>query len=127
MRVSVPTIPSALLSTAKSSHILSHSEAIERVASFLTAGNVTLLTGAGVSVDSGIRAYRGEDGKYLNANYKCVSYPCFLSACNGDEGLYLYVIPFPVHPLDLVHNWYSITNSQMKQELVLLSGMYIVP
>jgi hypothetical protein len=31
-----------------------------------------VLTGAGVSVDSGVKAYRGKDGRYMNPDYKCV-------------------------------------------------------
>lgn len=68
MRVSVPTIPRV---TARSNPV-SPAAAIERIASFLASGNVTLLTGAGVSVDSGIRAYRGKDGRYMNPNYRYV-------------------------------------------------------
>jgi hypothetical protein len=71
MRVSVPTIPtrSAL---APSAPPISPAAAIERISEFLRPGNVCLLTGAGVSVDSGIRAYRGKDGRYMNPNYKYV-------------------------------------------------------
>lgn len=45
--------------------------AIERITRILNNGNVLALTGAGVSVDSGIRAYRGNDGRYMNPNYQC--------------------------------------------------------
>ena len=45
---------------------------MDRVATFLSGGNATIVTGAGVSVDSGIQAYRGKDGRYMNPNYKCV-------------------------------------------------------
>ena len=38
----------------------------------LGKGKTVILTGAGVSVESGIRAYRGEDGTYSNPNYKSV-------------------------------------------------------
>ncbi|KAN0088384.1 DHS-like NAD/FAD-binding domain containing protein [Tylopilus felleus] len=69
MRVSVPTIPH-VVSPAQTNPI-STAAAIERIASFLASGSVTLLTGAGVSVDSGIRAYRGKDGRYMNPNYRC--------------------------------------------------------
>ncbi|KAH7890861.1 DHS-like NAD/FAD-binding domain-containing protein [Phlebopus sp. FC_14] len=72
MRVSVPTIPHVV--TAKSASTISPAAAVERIANFLASGNVTLLTGAGVSVDSGIKAYRGKDGRYMNPNYKCVAY-----------------------------------------------------
>ncbi|KAJ4475043.1 DHS-like NAD/FAD-binding domain-containing protein [Lentinula aciculospora] len=73
MRVSVPNIPQSLLSTKLTSQV-SLSEAIERITAFLAPGNVTLITGAGVSVDSGIRAYRGRDGRYMNPNYKPIFY-----------------------------------------------------
>lgn len=71
MRVSVPTIPQSLLANPLAKQI-SATEAIERVSTFLSPGNVTLITGAGVSVDSGVRAYRGHNGRYLNPNYKLV-------------------------------------------------------
>ena len=73
MRISVPTIPQAVLSTANSAKTISQSAAVERIAAFLAPGNVATITGAGVSVDSGIRAYRGAKGIYLNPNYKSVS------------------------------------------------------
>ncbi|KAK0214810.1 DHS-like NAD/FAD-binding domain-containing protein [Armillaria fumosa] len=70
MRVSIPTIP---LASSPSTPTLP-AEAIQRVVEFLAPGNVTLITGAGVSVDSGIRAYRGLDGRYMNPNYKPIFY-----------------------------------------------------
>lgn len=69
MRLSVPTIPAAL-STALPTAPISKAAAVERIATFLAPGNVATITGAGVSVDSGIRAYRGAKGIYLNPNYK---------------------------------------------------------
>ncbi|KAJ7170468.1 DHS-like NAD/FAD-binding domain-containing protein [Mycena crocata] len=72
MRISVPTIPA--LSTRYPAPRRSIQEAIERVADFISPGNVVILTGAGVSVDSGIRAYRGHDGRYMNPNYKPLFY-----------------------------------------------------
>ena len=70
MRISVPTIPQAVLSSATVAKTISPAAAAERIASFLAPGNVATITGAGVSVDSGIRAYRGSKGRYLNPNYK---------------------------------------------------------
>jgi len=70
MRVSVPGIPQAILDAKHHLSIKSISEATERLVEFIGGSNVALLTGAGVSVDSGIRAYRGEDGRYMNPNYK---------------------------------------------------------
>ena len=70
MRVSIPTIPAALLRSNTSAKTISPAAATERIAEFLASGNVTVLTGAGVSVDSGIRAYRGTKGRYLNPNFK---------------------------------------------------------
>ncbi|KAJ6515030.1 DHS-like NAD/FAD-binding domain-containing protein [Mycena vitilis] len=72
MRLSVPSIP--LLSTRLPAPRRTVQEAVERVADFLFPGNVAILTGAGVSVDSGIRAYRGHDGRYMNPNYKPLFY-----------------------------------------------------
>ncbi|CAL1714214.1 unnamed protein product [Somion occarium] len=74
VRLSVPTIPQAILSSATSSKTISPAAAVERIAEFLAPGNVAVITGAGVSVDSGIRAYRGEKGIYLNPNYKPIFY-----------------------------------------------------
>ncbi|KAG6861446.1 hypothetical protein C0995_016537 [Termitomyces sp. Mi166 len=74
MRVSVPGLPQAILSVVSSAKAISPSEAVLRLAEFLGKGNVAVLTGAGVSVDSGIRAYRGNDGRYMNPNYKLRSY-----------------------------------------------------
>lgn len=73
MRISVPNLPLSPFTTAK--RILSStSEAISRLVDFIIKGNVTVLTGAGVSVDSGIRAYRGHDGRYMNPNYRPIFY-----------------------------------------------------
>ena len=73
MRVSVPTIPTSAFRTASAATAsVLPAVAAEQVASFLSKGKAAVITGAGVSVDSGIRAYRGEKGSYLNPNYKCV-------------------------------------------------------
>lgn len=72
MRISIPTI--TLDPLAKVLPILPREAAIERLAAFLEPGDVTVLTGAGVSVDSGIRAYRGRNGRYLNPNYHPIFY-----------------------------------------------------
>ncbi|KIK50455.1 hypothetical protein GYMLUDRAFT_51162 [Collybiopsis luxurians FD-317 M1] len=74
MRVSVPHIPQSVLALNSPVNRVSTAEAIDRVSSFLAPGNVTLITGAGVSVDSGIRSYRGADGRYINPNYKPIFY-----------------------------------------------------
>ncbi|KAI0701488.1 DHS-like NAD/FAD-binding domain-containing protein [Cytidiella melzeri] len=74
MRVSVPTIPQAILSSTSSAKTFTPAAAIERISAFLAPGNVACITGAGVSVDSGIRAYRGDNGRYLNPNYKPIFY-----------------------------------------------------
>ncbi|KAJ7623146.1 DHS-like NAD/FAD-binding domain-containing protein [Roridomyces roridus] len=72
MRISVPTIP--IRATYPPAPYRTVQNATERVAEFLLPGNVAILTGAGVSVDSGIRAYRGHDGRYMNPNYKPIFY-----------------------------------------------------
>ena len=79
MRVSVPSIPDAVLRTASAGSVrITPALAADRVAQFLSKGTAAVITGAGVSVDSGIRAYRGTSGRYLNPNYKCVyHFACF--------------------------------------------------
>ncbi|KAI0720624.1 DHS-like NAD/FAD-binding domain-containing protein [Fomitopsis betulina] len=76
MRVSVPNIPEAILKSANAAQTraILPAEAVDRIASFLSPGNAAVVTGAGVSVDSGIRAYRGSKGRYLNPNYKPIFY-----------------------------------------------------
>lgn len=72
MRISIPSI--RLDPLAKVVPLLPREAAIDRIAEFLSRGNVSVLTGAGVSVDSGIRAYRGRNGLYLNPNYHPILY-----------------------------------------------------
>ncbi|OJA20447.1 hypothetical protein AZE42_06075 [Rhizopogon vesiculosus] len=74
MRVSIPTIPHTITTSGIQRRTISPAAAVERIADFLAPGNVTLLTGAGVSVASGIRAYRGKDGRYMNPNYQPIFY-----------------------------------------------------
>ncbi|KAH8115631.1 DHS-like NAD/FAD-binding domain-containing protein [Phellopilus nigrolimitatus] len=74
MRISVPTIPTSLLAPTATAPPISKTEAVERISAFLSPGNAAVLTGAGVSVDSGIRAYRGANGRYMNPNYKPILY-----------------------------------------------------
>ncbi|KLO08573.1 DHS-like NAD/FAD-binding domain-containing protein [Schizopora paradoxa] len=76
MKINIPTIPPSILAAAKlkQSTPIDLPSVVERIAAFLAPGNVAVLTGAGVSVDSGIRAYRGDDGRYMNPNYKPILY-----------------------------------------------------
>ncbi|KAG8936903.1 hypothetical protein FRC02_009993 [Tulasnella sp. 418] len=81
MRISIPTIPPSLLSAVGQSGNKSFpseadvNAAVQKISSFLAGSrNTLILTGAGVSVDSGIRAYRGKDGRYMNPNYKPIFY-----------------------------------------------------
>ncbi|KAJ1306351.1 hypothetical protein OPQ81_007357 [Rhizoctonia solani] len=69
MRLKIPTIPENLLSR-KTTVEVDVRVASERVADFLSRRNTLVVTGAGVSVESGIRAYRGKTGRYMNPNYK---------------------------------------------------------
>jgi hypothetical protein len=57
VRISVPGLPQALLSATNSGPRISVAAAAERIAEFLGLGNTTLITGAGVSVDSGTVAW----------------------------------------------------------------------
>ena len=68
MRISIPNI------TSNGTYIptlLPTTQTVQRLVEFLgTRTGTAVLTGAGVSVDSGIRAYRGDHGRYINPNYK---------------------------------------------------------
>lgn len=73
MKISIPTLPNPTGSSPGYANPLAHisqSSAIAHVKSFLDKGKgkTLVLTGAGVSVDSGIRAYRGSEGH-------CKSFP----------------------------------------------------
>jgi NAD-dependent deacetylase sirtuin 4 len=72
MRISVPNIPPSILANAALRNVPSvlPAEAVQRIASFLSSGTAAIVTGAGVSVDSGVKAYRGKDGRYMNPDYK---------------------------------------------------------
>jgi len=75
VRISIPTIkahPEGFLPSALTQ--LPIKEAAQHLSEFLKAGKgeTLVLTGAGVSVDSGIRAYRGKEGHYSNPNYTYV-------------------------------------------------------
>jgi NAD+-dependent protein deacetylase sirtuin 4 len=80
MRISVPNITVSTTRVSQPLPAVSASEAIERLVAFLepSRSNVNasngvgaaVLTGAGCSRDSGVRTYRGEDGRYVNPNYK---------------------------------------------------------
>ncbi|KAF8479798.1 DHS-like NAD/FAD-binding domain-containing protein [Russula ochroleuca] len=76
MRLSVPNIPPSILSKSalRKTQGVSSAEAVQRIASFLSLGHTAVLTGAGVSVDSGVKAYRGKDGRYMNPDYKPIFY-----------------------------------------------------
>lgn len=75
MRLSVPNIPPSILAKSALCNVPSvlPAEAVQRIASFLSSGKAAILTGAGVSVDSGVKAYRGKDGRYMNPDYKYAS------------------------------------------------------
>ncbi|KAI0033912.1 DHS-like NAD/FAD-binding domain-containing protein [Vararia minispora EC-137] len=73
MRISVPHLPHALVGRAPVPPV-PRELAIDRIATFLKPGNVAVLTGAGVSVDSGVKAYRGKDGRYMNPDYRPIFY-----------------------------------------------------
>ncbi|XAO26266.1 hypothetical protein I312_105101 [Cryptococcus bacillisporus CA1280] len=72
VRISIPTLPPAPLVPPNALTLLPTRLAASHLARFLEkgGGKTVILTGAGVSVDSGIRAYRGKEGSYSNPNYK---------------------------------------------------------
>lgn len=69
VRISIPTLPTNLL-PSYSRTITSLDLAVPVLEAFLKDRRVCVLTGAGVSVESGIRAYRGKEGRYMNPNYQ---------------------------------------------------------
>ncbi len=64
MRISIPSIPHN--QNARPTIEYTIQQAAEMVAEFLQKGNKKnlIMTGAGVSVDSGIAPYRGKNGHY---------------------------------------------------------------
>ena len=78
MRLSVPNIPPSVLAKSALRNVprVLPAEAVQRIVSFLSSGMAAILTGAGVSVDSGVKAYRGKDGRYMNPDYKYASLRC---------------------------------------------------
>ncbi|CAG7847483.1 NAD-dependent protein deacylase SIR4 {ECO:0000255/HAMAP-Rule:MF_03161} {ECO:0000255/HAMAP-Rule:MF_03161}; AltName: Full=Regulatory protein SIR2 homolog 4 {ECO:0000255/HAMAP-Rule:MF_03161}; Flags: Precursor [Serendipita indica DSM 11827] len=60
-------------------------ESYKLLEDFLSGGPATVLTGAGVSVDSGIRAYRGKDGRYMNPNYQPILYQQLMAPGNAGK------------------------------------------
>lgn len=75
MRISIPTLPNPTSSAPWINPLASlpFPEVIQKVSDYLEQGQgkTLVLTGAGISVDSGIRAYRGNDGHYTtNPNYR---------------------------------------------------------
>lgn len=78
MRISIPSIPST---STRPFVEYSLGEATSKVNSFLEAGQgkTLIMTGAGVSVDSGIAPYRGEGGHYtVHTTYRPIFYPEFI-------------------------------------------------
>ncbi|GFZ51073.1 Hydrolase acting on carbon-nitrogen bonds, other than peptide bonds in linear amides [Saitozyma sp. JCM 24511] len=76
VRISIPTLPPGPILPPNELTRLSPTLAAAHLAEFLERGRgrTLVITGAGVSVDSGIRAYRGKDGHYANPNYKPILY-----------------------------------------------------
>jgi len=72
VRISIPNLPNRPPGPPSALTLLPLAEQAAHLARFLEdgAGRTLVITGAGVSVDSGIRAYRGKEGSYSNPNYK---------------------------------------------------------
>ncbi|KAF9086390.1 NAD-dependent protein lipoamidase sirtuin-4 [Mortierella sp. AD031] len=83
LRISLKSVSKALSTTTEATARIPLATASKELASFLRDGhsNITVLIGAGVSTDSAIPDYRGENGTYtLNPDYK----PVFFQAFNVD-------------------------------------------
>lgn len=72
VRISIPNLPSRPIQPLSGLSLLSLKEQAAHLRQFLEDGDgrTLVITGAGVSVESGIRAYRGKAGSYSNPNYK---------------------------------------------------------
>lgn len=72
VRISIPTLPKRAATPPSALTLLPVREAGKHLGEFIKGGNgqTLIITGAGVSVDSGIRAYRGSEGSYSNPNYQ---------------------------------------------------------
>lgn len=81
MRISIPSIPNT---SSRPSIEYTLSQASDAVGNFLTRSNAIngralIMTGAGVSVDSGIAPYRGKGGHYtVHKTYRPIFYPEFV-------------------------------------------------
>ncbi|KAJ1020667.1 hypothetical protein NDA16_004060 [Ustilago loliicola] len=78
MRISIPSIPEQ---ATRATIEYSLENAAKMVAEFLSAakGKALIMTGAGVSVDSGIAPYRGENGHYtVHKTYRPIFYHEFI-------------------------------------------------
>ncbi|PKI83612.1 hypothetical protein MVES_002457 [Malassezia vespertilionis] len=72
MRVSIPALPNT---QAHTPNVTELAAAVDRVTALLrNSKKPVVITGAGVSVDSGIKSYRGENGMYLNPGYRPIFY-----------------------------------------------------
>lgn len=83
MRISIPSLP-------KHGHLAPTvrdvSEAVDKVGELLSGNrNVLAITGAGVSVASGLSSYRGENGLYMNESYRPIYFHELMAA--GKEGV----------------------------------------
>ncbi|CAO1627978.1 unnamed protein product [Jaminaea pallidilutea] len=78
MRISIPSIPNT---SSRPTIEYTLSQATDLVAEFLERGNGRnlIMTGAGVSVDSGVAPYRGQGGHYtIHKTYRPIFYPEFI-------------------------------------------------
>ncbi|SPC61557.1 related to NAD-dependent deacetylase sirtuin type 4 [Ustilago sp. UG-2017b] len=78
MRISIPSIPEQ---ATRATMEYSLENGAKMVAEFLSAakGKAVIMTGAGVSVDSGIAPYRGENGHYtVHRSYRPIFYHEFI-------------------------------------------------
>ncbi|TIA94410.1 hypothetical protein E3P81_00016 [Wallemia ichthyophaga] len=86
-KLQIPSIPKPKKSSNQKEY--THDQAVELVASFLTQdiarGKTAILSGAGASVESGIRSYRGKEGHYeLHKKYRPIFYHEFIE--DSDQG-----------------------------------------
>ncbi|KAG0370397.1 DHS-like NAD/FAD-binding domain-containing protein [Gamsiella multidivaricata] len=90
LRISLQSVSKALSTASTGQARAPFPIAVQELASFLrdNSPNIAVLTGAGVSTDSAIPDYRGQNGTYtLNPDYKPVFYQAFVAS---DEARHRY-------------------------------------
>lgn len=117
----VPRIPYTLPfppPKIRPSNAITLSAATAAIADFLQSRNTVFLTGAGISVESGLADYRGEKGTYrLNQKYRPIFFDEFVG---NHESRKRYVLPRRTH--DRPANWLQVLGEELHRVAVDRKG-----